>query len=539
MKKIFLTLIIAFGFLSCDNFLEEELSPNSPQDSNIAPDKKLAAALTGLYRTQAINLNQYGNRLSYAWGLNVNGFTGTPDEFTYAYTTSTGSIIWENLYLNIDNFQNILNFPNSNHKYDNHFAVAKLMKVNGMQYIISLYGDAPYSQAFKQLSNPTPAYDDDKQIFKDLLKLIDEARLSLNDGIATTYSSTIPLGVEDIVFKGNLNLWLEYANTLELKLLIKLSNTTDSEMISIRNTRFSALNGLPFISDDAIINPGYNASTLTQFNPFYNNFGRDLTGATTGGFRSNVAASYIAKILNGQENNPHINTVGIADLRKNRNFRLVSGNIAGVVQGDVSALAGGGAPNPISSLGQYITGDLTTELPFDANKAVKNGASRNGFLMLKSESLFLQSEAVHRGYLTGSAQTLFEDGIKASYAFYSKLWGNLAPGFAITNSINASTYIANSSNNIGIGWDGTPDKIEAIMTQKWLALNGVSGIEPYLDHVRTGFPYLPLPITATKPNRPNRLLYPNSEYTTNSANVPSISNNEIFIINSKSPFFLK
>ena len=89
------------------------------------------------------------------------------------------------------------------------------------------------------------------------------------------------------------------------------------------------------------------------------------------------------------------------------------------------------------------------------------------------------------------------------------------------------------------GFEVTPDKIEAIMTQKWLALNGISGIEPYLDYVRTGYPNLPLPIATNKPNRPNRLLYPNSEYSTNSSNTPIVTVGDIFTVNTKSPFYLQ
>jgi hypothetical protein len=529
MKKIFLTLIIAVSLFSCDDYLAEDASPNSPQDASVAPDKKLAAALTGLFRTQAVPLNQYGNRLTYAWGYNVNAFAGgNLDEFTYNYTTATVSGIWEGLYLNVDNFQNILNFTNANHEYDNHFAVAKLMKAQGMLYIISLYGDAPYTEAFKQLSNPTPKFDDDKEIYKNLFTLIDEAR----QNIAAANPNAHALGSEDVIFHGDMNKWTEYANTLELKMLLRLSNTTDAEMVTLRTARFAALNGKPFVNADVTINPGYNESTTTQYNPFFFQYGLQANTRTTSGYRANVAADYIARILNGQEQNTNVDALGVADPRRSRNFRVnAAGNVVGVKQGDVAIAAGGTAPAVITNLGRHITGISASAT---AAEQLTNGAGREGYFMLNAESQFLQAEAIQRGFLTGNAQAKFTAGITASFAFYSKGWGNF-----VATPITPAAYLAASDSKNGIGWTGSGNKLEAIMTQKWLALNSVTGIEPYFDHVRTGFPKLPLPLIATQTVRPNRLLYPNSEYSANSANVPNVGNSDLYSVNSKTPFYLQ
>lgn len=534
MKNIFLTIILAVSLFSCDSFLTEDASPNNPQDSTVPPNQKLAAAMTGIFRTQAVNLNLYGNRLSYAWGFNVNAFAGgNLDEFTYNYTTSTQSVIFENLYLNIDNLQNILNYNNSDHKYDNHFAIAKLLKANGMLYIISLYGDAPYKEAFQQLKNPTPKYDDDKEIFKDLLSLIDEARSEIDADLGDH------VGPEDVIFSGDMAEWKKFANTLELKMLLRLSNTTDPAFVTLRTSRFAALqtSGASFIDSDMTINPGYNDSTTEQYTPFFFTFGLQANGSTTNSYRANVAGDYIAQVLNGQISNTHV-TSTVKDPRGNRNFRVNQGGtvdptlndgfVHGQIQGDVAQAAGGTAPKVINNLGRHITG-LSPIQP-----QLSNGASRNGYFMLNAESQFLQAEAIQRGYLMGDAKAAFEAGIAASFNWYSTPWGNYTP-----TVITATAYITNTANLNGLGWNGSSNKIEAIMTQKWLALNSITGIEPYLDQVRTGFPWLPLPVIATKTVRPNRLLYPNSEYASNSANVPNVVNDDLYSINAFSPFYLK
>jgi hypothetical protein len=77
------------------------------------------------------------------------------------------------------------------------------------------------------------------------------------------------------------------------------------------------------------------------------------------------------------------------------------------------------------------------------------------------------------------------------------------------------------------------------MTQKYLALAEWNGIELYIDHMRTGFPVLPLPFGVNATTRPNRLIYPTSEYSSNSANVPTVTNAELFTVNAKTPYYLQ
>ena len=61
----------------------------------------------------------------------------------------------------------------------------------------------------------------------------------------------------------------------------------------------------------------------------------------------------------------------------------------------------------------------------------------------------------------------------------------------------------------------------------------------YIDQLRTGFPNTPLPVGASQSKRPNRLIYPSSEYSTNSANTPTVTNADLFSVNSKTPYYLQ
>merc|ERR1712071_481790 len=87
----------------------------------------------------------------------------------------------------------------------------------------------------------------------------------------------------------------------------------------------------------------------------------------------------------------------------------------------------------------------------------------------------------------------------------------------------------------GKGYAASTDKLEAIMYQKSIALNGINGAEIWIEYTRTGYiNNIPMPmpngVPASSPTgqKPLRLMYPTSELSSNSANVPAQSANDAF-----------
>ena len=121
-----------------------------------------------------------------------------------------------------------------------------------------------------------------------------------------------------------------------------------------------------------------------------------------------------------------------------------------------------------------------------------------------AESYFNQAEAVlSQG---GDAQSLYESGIEASFDY-------LGVG-------GASGYYAQPVANVS--WANSSNKLEAIITQKWIATNGITAEQSWFDYNRTGYPSnLPISDQATSSDRPVRLYYPASELSSNGGNVPS------------------
>ena len=66
-----------------------------------------------------------------------------------------------------------------------------------------------------------------------------------------------------------------------------------------------------------------------------------------------------------------------------------------------------------------------------------------------------------------------------------------------------------------------------------------NGLESFIDYNRTGYPLTPLATSALQVRKPRRLMYPVSEYVANSANVPNITQDQIFAATDPShPFWM-
>lgn len=523
MKKIIYSFtILALTLVSCSDYLDVNTTENNPLTENIPPRLVLPGAQSNAFNAQVggTRMNQLGSVLMNSWAGNVNRVTGGYSrEFTQNLDNTFYNGIWDGIYLNVANFQEIIDTKKENQ--ENYIAIAKIMKSYYLQYIVDLYGSAPYTNAFKGAANLNPSYTNDKEIYRALVTELEEAR-NLIDNSANAEPAT-----SDIMLAGNMTKWKSFANTIELRLILRQSKLTDAETVTYRNTKLAELKALnDFITTNVTINPGYSAANDDQQNPFYNDFVRTSDNVGTQNRLFVVASGHMATFLNGTQTAPS-NTVGLVDPRRGRMFSLVGGVVGGVIQGDVTIAAGGGAPASadLSILGVGLTG-AANGLAGGGNSALVNGSSRNGFVMLAAESYFLQAEAAVRypSVFTADAHGLFNQGVAASFAFYSPTY------VGVTNlpALDPVPYLAAADSRPGIGWTASTDKIQAIMTQKWLALTGIHGIEPYIDYIRTGFPVTPLALTANGTTKPKRLFYPLSEYVANSSNVPALTLAQLF-----------
>lgn len=480
-------MALSLSVLGCENALDVNKTETGFTVDNISPDLLLAGAIQAPRARFEVTASETGSILMNQWAGDINNVTGGfQDEFRLNFTQNygPGSVIWRDFYRGMGTYQAIINFDDT--AYSNHKAISRILKSYYFQFLVDLYGDIPYSEALQFGDNLTPAYDNATTIYRDLIVQLDTAIGELEN-----YDAYIPVGSEDTVFAGDPNGWIQVANTLKLRILLRQTELaqTNADVQAYLNDQFANLDN-NFLTTDAVINPGYE-NTVGKLNPFWANYGQDTEGNDTFDNDFIVPSDYQAEFLKGATTEDGTAT-NVPDPRLTRLYLPVTqgpdaGNVTGVIQGATNDQA----PPQLSELGPGLL----------------KGPDQDSYLFTATESFFLQAEAAEKGYISGNALTLFNQGIQAS--------------FDLLGAGSAATYIANSQNVNRIGYTGSANKIEAIMTQKWIALTGFNAMESFFDYNRTGFPDVPLPIIAEKPTRPFRLLYPSSESSSNSANVPN------------------
>jgi hypothetical protein len=543
MKKLkFLIPFLALMLNSCDEYLDVNDDPNRLLLSQTGPEKLLPSAQVRCYSNQATRMNELGSVWTNAWASNVASFTGGfALEFQLNVDPAFYRDIFENTFLRVANFNYITKQPNADHKNDYFVAAAKICKAHYMQYMVDLYGDVPYTDAWQLSANPNPRYNDDQFVYRQLLNELDEARALI---IAADPNAT-DIAPYDVMLAGDMSKWYDFANTIELRMLLRMSNSTGA-VAAYRNARIAALPA-SFVTTDVTINPGYNASTDDQYNPTNGRYSFDAAGAATQNWTFIAMSGHLFKSTrlgaawNGTEVVPGSGVFypAVNDFRS-------GGGTGGMFRSSVRAVTQGSTtvdvPGTAGLPGRIGYGLLNPYGIFPAAASVadvQKMAKSNGFVMTASESFLLQAEAGLRPEfaalgLAGSVQANFDAGVNASF---DRL------GITIQLPTAAATYSTaiNSKANYGLGGSTTfNQKLHAIMYQKWMALAGIHGIESFIEYNRTGFPVTPNALTAPAGSRkPRRLIYPTSEYIANAANVPNITPAMIFATTDPShPFWM-
>jgi hypothetical protein len=477
LKYAFLLLATVL-MASCEDFLDVNDDPNNPV--TVSPDLVLPTAQ--VYTANVLHQNRYfnnlGNMMMYNWSQS-DGFAWYPDEFKYNVTSSFYQQLFNYSYSNTLKMYQILDQLES--PYDNYKAIAKVMKAYHYQLLVDSYGDIPYSEALQRSQEATPIYDDAKSIYEDLILQLDTAIMLIKNAQV----AVVP-GADDAIFKGNMTNWVRFANTVKLRVLVRQSSMAGREGYLKAEFDKIAAEGSGFITSDVGVNPGYVQEENKQ-SPLWNTFGKDVAGTVTMNNNATCATDYILNFLT-EMNDPRID----------RLYEKPSTGHLGVPQGLLdydTPVVDAFMPEKVSNIGPGIL----------------KGPNMPAIVYTLAESYLNQAEARQRGLITSGddAKTLYQKGIQASFT-------TLGAG-------DATQYYSQVKNLAG--WDASSNKIQAIITQKWIAVNGMSAEQSWFDYSRTGFPAgLPISMQATTPNRPVRLFYPAGEYSSNGANVPTQPN---------------
>jgi len=341
------------------------------------------------------------------------------------------------------------------------YALANIVWVLGFHKVTDYWGPIPYSKAGVP-GNSVP-YDAQDVIYYDFFKRLDAAVATLKSN-----TSAIPYGAFDLIYAGDVNKWIKFANTLRLRLALRISKVDPVRAKAEAEAAYAAgvLTASP--GDDALIKKSltgsdYNGlSIMSDWNEF------------------RMSAS-MESVLNGYQD-PRLKEYWLPD--------------------------GATASNPLGN-GKYDglrNGLTSTQLTDPMNSATANakvgkrwsspsfGGNANYLetpqnIMCAAEAYFLRAEGALLGWnMGGNAKELYEAGITNSM----KQWG-ITDAAAIQSYINSTnTPIAPNDYLNSPAVSDAPVKFAAdintqkkqIAIQKWLALFP-DGLEAWADYRRS------------------------------------------------------
>ena len=376
-------------------------------------------------------------------------------------------------------------------------ALATIVKVEGMHRVTDAYGPIPYINFGSGALQVT--YSSQQEVYTKFFKELGDA---IN--ILTLYAQGNPsaklLQKYDYVYGGNVVSWIKFANTLRLRLAMRIVYA-DAALAQAEAEK-SIANPYGFITTTNERAALQRSATLTYYHPL-----QEIAYSFNAG-EARMSASMDA----------YMN--GYADPRRASYFtKADDGNYHGVRQGILT----------------------TNWTPYTGTKISNlniNTSSTPIVWMTAAESFFLRAEGALRGWnMSGTAQTLYEQGIAASF-IENGLASSDAVTYAANNVLTPAAFTDNSGqsgNNattpstIKIAWnaaDNFETNLERIITQKWIALYP-DGPEGWAEFRRTGYPKL-FPVISNQSNgtintaiQIRRIAYPQSEYNTNKVGVQS------------------
>lgn len=373
-------------------------------------------------------------------------------------------------------------------------ALATIVKVEAMHRTTDMYGPLPYTRFGN--GNIHNEYDSQEAIYDAFFEELDNAILTLYDLYQKDPTATV-LENYDFVYNGNIENWVRFANTLKLRLAMRIvyANPTKAQAKAEEAVNHPV----------GVITKAAEVVRLQHTNDF--NYRHPLYVVGQGEFNDNRMGATIDSYMNGY-----------SDPRISSYFKLsTAGKYTGIRTGIEMNREKYAEKAPFSDLNISASDEVVWMNP--------------------SEAWFLRAEGAIRGWnMGGTAKDLYESGVRTSFEFSgaSGVDAYLANDTKVpapyTDPANIGNSISEGSPELGkitIKWeegDSFEKKLERIITQKWLAIFP-DGQEAWSEFRRTGYPKVyPVRINRSggkidTQKQIRRIPFPTTEYRDNRENV--------------------
>ncbi|MGI9541674.1 MAG: SusD/RagB family nutrient-binding outer membrane lipoprotein [Cyclobacteriaceae bacterium] len=507
MKKTFIykwfaTLFVLFLVAGCESdFLDINDDPNNPTSAPVS--QLLASAQVDI---------------AGALGNSIGGLSAIPQAYTqqvfqrgiteqdYGVRGTDFEVItpWNILYTRgLMDLEELITLATEQEALQ-YVGVAQILKAYSFSLLVDMYGDVPFTEAFQGTVNPSPTYDLGENVYPQLFTLLDEG---INNLAA---SSSAVVGVDDLFYGGDLNLWRKFAKTLKLKMYNQVrlvqdvsadvgALIADDDMLSSQSEDFEFQYGTSTAPENR--NPAYvqeYTPGAAQFyiNPFFyetmavlNTFGHRNYGDEIGLVDPRIPYYFYNQLAPGQNAE---NPCSYCDLDVNGVQKVPE--LAGTGFLSIYMFSFNIDPNEgfSQSSSQTVPGIYPVGGRYDDGQGGIANFNGDGTtpqrLLTYFARKYIEAELYHTGVTTGDARAAFEEAMRASFAKVDQV-ASAASSQTVpaldTDAVDAYVDAVLTSYDAADA-DG---KLEHIITQKWIASFGW-GCDVYSDFRRTGFPIL-------------------------------------------------
>ena len=451
MTRAAIFLLSIFFLTACTQDFEDlNTNPNAP--ATVEPELLLRQVVYGYGDAMAYEGFVAGNLLSQHFAMiDFNLFDrhalSSPQE---------GGDPWPILYTNLRDVETLLEISRDNPSAAVYEGPALVMKAYLAMTLTDLFGDVPYFEAFRGRSTgiTTPGYDRQEDIYLadgGILDNLERAVAALD-----AYSGSQPLR-GDILYDGELEGWVRFANSLRIKALMRIS---------------------------ARVDPGNQIQEIVDGDRYIDAPQKDAVFAFTAGQPNNYPLS-TARI--------GIFNVFLMSATADAVFPATNPLTAVLYRPSASSGSFTGVANGIDASNSITPDDFARPgLIFRENA----GDFRFNYLT-SWETDYLLTEAALKGFVDLNPAEWYDRATIQSYRY----WGVERPGGLIA------------------AFEGSNNRLEQLVTQKWMASSG-NAYEGWTEWRRTGYPAAIRPAQASLNDGlvPVRMPYPNDEQALNFEN---------------------
>lgn len=508
--KFIVVAVSALSVMSCIGGYEKiNQDPYTVGDDEMQRDGYvIRAALVGIANGV---MSPDVNSTQFSECLNAGPLCGHMASGNAGFTRSTGNFNpsddWTNvlmeskhfipvIYTNLKMLHNVTDDPVI-------LSVADIIKVAAMHRVTDAHGPIPYSKIGED-GNIKVQYDSQETVYRTMFNELNNAIDVLTLNRTNNFASS-----SDIIYGGNVEKWIRYANSLKLRLAMRVSKAAPELAKQMAESAVAHEVGTMVSNDDNALFSSFGADgnpmkVAVEYNPGKHD---DDSECITKCGDTHAAADIIC-YMNGYN-----------DPRREKYFTPTEWTSEEMgADYKYCGLRHGIVIPDHNSIGHKYSG---VKIAYDDPMIWMNAA----------EVAFLKAEGALNGWaMGGSAKDFYEEGIRLSFA----QWGvGGAEDYIADATSTATTYqdpagLNNYNGNLSavtIAWAEDGKGLERIMTQKWIA-NWRLPNEAWADWRRTGFPVIMAPSEAG--NKSNgvvdpvkgarRLAYPASEGVNNRVN---------------------